>query len=50
MPIAKSPEIITKADDIKLSDRLYEGKPAIMFVKNIDGQNYVLTYVSKKTP
>ena len=53
IPITKSdllniPDIITKADDITLTDKLYEGKPAIKFIKNIDGKNYVLTYVSKK--
>lgn len=42
------PSIITNPDDVNLSDKKYEGKPALLFEKTIDGKNYVVAYVSKK--
>ena len=31
-----------------MSDKLYEGKPTLVFEKVIDGKNYVVAYVSQK--
>lgn len=42
------PSIITQPDRISLTEKQYEGKPALLFEKNINGKNYVLTYVSRK--
>ena len=42
------PSVITNPDDVNLSDKKYEGKPALLFEKTIDGKNYVVAYVSKK--
>lgn len=42
------PTIITEADDVVLSDRLYEGKPTLIFSKTIEGKNYVVAYTSTK--
>ena len=42
------PEIIQNPDQITLSPDLYEGKPAIHFVKTINGKTTVVAYVSKK--
>ncbi len=42
------PSVITNPDDVNLSDKEYEGKPALLFEKTIDGKNYVVAYVSRK--
>ena len=42
------PQIIQNPDEIKLSHKLYEGKPIIQFVKTINGRTTVNAYVSKK--
>ncbi|MBP3360307.1 MAG: strawberry notch family protein [Clostridia bacterium] len=42
------PSVITDPDNVSLSDKEYEGKPALLFEKNIDGKNYVVAYVSRK--
>lgn len=46
--IISIPTIIQNPDSIMLSDKLYEGKPAILFVKTINGKTTVVAYVSKK--
>lgn len=45
---AQLPDILTDPDDIRLSPRLYEGKPVIVFVKTINGRTTVVSYASKK--
>ncbi len=42
------PTIITSPDTICLSDKLFEGKPVIEFVKTINGKTTIVTYVSRK--
>ena len=42
------PSVITNPDDVSLSEKEYEGKPALLFEKTIDGKNYVVAYVSRK--
>lgn len=42
------PEIIQNPDNITLSQKLYEGKPVILFEKTIDGKTTVVSYVSRK--
>ena len=42
------PSIIAKPDNVTLSDKKYEGKPALLFEKKINGQNYIVAYVSRK--
>ena len=42
------PYILQNADEIRKSDKLYEGKPAIEFVKSFNGKTTVISYVSKK--
>ncbi len=42
------PKIITEPDDIRLSKKLFEGKPVIEFEKTVNGKTTVVTYVSKK--
>ncbi len=42
------PSVITNPDDVNLSEKEYEGKPALLFEKTIDGKNYVVAYVSRK--
>ena len=42
------PDIILNADEVRLSEKEYEGKPVLEFTKNIDGKNYVIAYVSRK--
>ena len=42
------PDVIANPDKVTLSDKKYENKPALLFEKNIKGDNYVVTYVSKK--
>lgn len=46
--IVSIPEIIQSPDEIRLSDKLFEGKQAIEFVKTINGKTTVVTYVSVK--
>ncbi len=42
------PQIVQNPDEIRLSDKLFENKPVIEFVKTINGKTTVATYVSKK--
>lgn len=42
------PQIIQSPDEIRLSDKQFEGKPVIEFVKTINGRTTVVSYVSKK--
>lgn len=42
------PSIVANPDDVTLSNKEYEGKPALLFEKNIDGKNYIVAYVSRK--
>ncbi len=42
------PSVIANPDDVSLSEKEYEGKPALLFEKTIDGKNYVVAYVSRK--
>lgn len=42
------PQIIQDPDEIRLSNKLFEGKPVITFVKTINGKTTVAAYVSKK--
>lgn len=42
------PQIISSPDDIRLSEKEYEGKPALEFEKEIDNKKYVVAYVSRK--
>ena len=46
--LKRIPDIITQADNVTLSEKEYEGKPALLFEKNIDGKNYIVAYVSGK--
>ena len=46
--ILQIPEVIESPDIIRLSSRLYEGKPILQFVKTIEGKTTVVSYVSKK--
>ena len=46
--IASIPKIIQNPDKIALSSKLYYGKPAIHFIKTINGQTTVVSYVSDK--
>lgn len=46
--ILKIPEIVSTFDSVKLSDRLFENKPVLEFEKNINGKNFVATYISGK--
>lgn len=41
-------EIIQAPDTIRLSKKLYNGKPAIEFVKTVNGRTTIVTYVSDK--
>ena len=42
------PSIIINPDNVNLSEKEYEGKPALLFEKTINGKNYVVAYVSRK--
>lgn len=42
------PRIISNPDDVRLSKKEYEGKPALEFEKEIDNKKYVVAYVSRK--
>lgn len=42
------PAVIEDPDRIYLSNKLFEGKPVIVFEKTIDDKNTVVSYVSKK--
>lgn len=42
------PSVITNPDNVSLSEKEYEGKPALLFEKTIDGKNYVVAYVTRK--
>ena len=42
------PKVIQNPDNISLSDKLFEGKPVIVFSKIIDGKIVVSAYVSRK--
>ena len=46
--ILQIPEVIESPDIIRLSSKLYEGKPVLQFVKTIEGKTTVVSYVSKK--
>lgn len=46
--ILSIPYILQNADTIRKSDKLYEGKPVIEFVKEYNGKTTVISYVSKK--
>jgi hypothetical protein len=47
--IVNIPLIVLTSDKIMLSDDLYEGRPVIVFVKTINGQTTMVSYVSKKS-
>ncbi len=42
------PRVIKAPDEIRLSGKLFEGKPVIEFEKTINGKTTVVTYVSRK--
>ena len=42
------PQVVDNPDNIKLSDKLYEGKLVIEFKKTINGKTTVVSYVSTK--
>lgn len=46
--IVAIPQIIQSPDEIRLSDKLFEGKPVIEFAKTINGKTTVAAYVSAK--
>jgi hypothetical protein len=45
---ARIPTVVLNPDNIKLSDKLFEGKPVILFEKEINGRKTVVAYVTKK--
>ncbi len=42
------PYIVENADEIRLSEKLYEGKPVIEFYKNENNKKVLIAYLSKK--
>lgn len=42
------PDIITSPDTIRLGDRLYNGRPVILFEKTVNGRTTVVSYASQK--
>ncbi|MBR1763487.1 MAG: hypothetical protein IJ731_09020 [Eubacterium sp.] len=46
--IVSIPVIVQSPDEIRLSKKLYEGKPVIEFVKTLNGRTTVISYVSRK--
>lgn len=46
--LKRVPDVVSNPDNVILSSKEYEGKPTLLFEKNIDGNNYIVSYVSKK--